>query len=126
MIDRLDRIHIRDLRVRCIIGVNDDERREKQDVAVHITLFADLRRAGETDDIEQTVNYRTIKKDVLAMVEASRFYLLERLAERVAEICLGDERVRRARVLVEKPGALRFARTVAIEIDRERAADEGE
>jgi len=117
---RLDCIHIRDLNVRCIIGVYDEERREKQDVTVNITLFADLRPAGLSDRIEDTVDYATIKKEIVAMVEASSFFLVERLAERVAEICLGDVRVERVRVCVEKPTALRFARTVGVEITRER------
>ncbi len=118
---RLDQIHIRDLTVRCIVGIYPEERREKQDVTINITLFADLRRAGESDNIEDTVDYKSIKKNVLAMTEQSSFFLVERLAERIAEICLENERVLAARVLVEKPGALRFARTVGVEIFRERS-----
>ena len=118
----LDKIHIRDLLLRCVIGIYEEERREKQDVNINITLYADLRRAGQTDRIEDTVDYKAIKKKVIAMVETSSFYLVERLADRVAEICLADERVAQARVCVAKPGALRFARTVDVEIIRERTA----
>jgi dihydroneopterin aldolase/D-erythro-7,8-dihydroneopterin triphosphate epimerase len=117
----LDRIHIRDLLLRCIVGVYERERREKQDVNIQITLYADLRKAGASDRLEDTVDYRAIKKKVVAAVEQSAFLLVERLAERVAEVCLdGDPRVRRVRVIVEKPGALRYARTVAVEIVRDR------
>jgi dihydroneopterin aldolase/D-erythro-7,8-dihydroneopterin triphosphate epimerase len=116
----LDQIHIRDLRLRCIIGVNPEERGKKQDVVINITLHADLRRAGQTDSIEDTVNYKAIKLRVLEAVEASSFALVERLADHVAGICFDDPKVERVRVLIEKPGALRFARTVGVEIVRER------
>jgi FolB domain-containing protein len=116
----LDRIHIRDLQFRCIIGIEEAERREKQDVVVNLTLFADLRKAGHTDRIEDTVDYKTIKKQILAMGESSVFFLIEALAENIAEICLKDPRIQKVRILVEKPAALRFARTVGVEIERGR------
>jgi D-erythro-7,8-dihydroneopterin triphosphate epimerase len=119
----LDRIHIRDLKLRCIIGTDADERRGKQDVEIHVTLHADLAAAGQSDDLADTVDYRSVKKDIVSMVEKSSYLLIERLAERIAEICLAHEGVRRVRVLVEKPGALRFARTVAVEIVRPRGSD---
>ena len=116
----LDRIHIRDLRARCIVGTNPDERVNPQDVVINLTLHADLRRAGASDDIADTVDYRAVKKDVLAMVEASSYQLVERLAERVAEVCLEDRRVKKVEVFLEKPGALRVARSVGVAIARER------
>ncbi len=115
-----DQIFIRDLCFRCIVGVNEDERREKQDVTVQITLDVDLHRAGRTDAIEDTVDYRALKKDVLSMAEQSQFQLVEALAQSIADICLKRHRVRRAVVAIEKPGALRFARTVGVQIVRER------
>ena len=116
----LDQIHIRDLNVRCVLGVYPEERRDKQDVTINLTLHADLRRAGESDDLRDTVDYKAGKKDVLALVESSSYFLVERLAERVAEVCLAHDGVRKVRVHVDKPHALRFARTVAVEIVRER------
>lgn len=116
----LDRIHIRDLRARCIVGTNPDERVNPQDVVINLTIHADLRPAGASDDIADTVDYRAVKKDVLAMVEASSYQLIERLAERIAEVCLAHRGVRQVGVLLEKPGALRFARTVGVEIVRTR------
>jgi dihydroneopterin aldolase/D-erythro-7,8-dihydroneopterin triphosphate epimerase len=116
----MDRIHIRDLALRCIVGVYPEERREKQDVTVNITLHADLRRACKSDRLDDTVDYKRIKKGVVALVEASRFQLVERLAQAVADLCLRDRRVRRVDVRVEKPAALRFARTVDVEISRSR------
>lgn len=113
-----DQIEIRDLLLRTIVGINDDERRERQDVVVNLTLDCDLRRAAETDAIEDTVNYRTVTKRVIELVEGSQFLLVERLAGAIADECLRDRRVTRVRVRVEKPGALRFARSVGVVIER--------
>lgn len=119
----LDRIHIRDLLCRCIVGIFPDERRDKQEVTINITLWADLRKAARSDAIDDTVDYKTVKKNVLALVEASSFNLIERLAQAIADVCLDtDPAVRRVAVTVDKPGALRFARSVAVEIVRERPA----
>ncbi len=115
-----DRIHIKDLFLRTIVGLNPEEREKRQDVLINITLDADLTPPGSSDEIGDAVNYRTIAKRVIKMVEASSFYLVERMAAEVAALCLSDPRVSGARVLVEKPGALRFARSVGVEITRTR------
>ncbi|MDW8099726.1 MAG: dihydroneopterin aldolase [Anaerolineae bacterium] len=115
-----DQIHIADLLLRTVIGINAEERRERQDVLINIVLYTDTRRAGETDDINDAVNYRTLTKQVIHLVENSQFYLIERLAAEIAALCLEDPRVERARVTVEKPGALRFARSVGVTIERDR------
>ncbi len=121
MADRpLDKIHIRDLTCRCIVGTNPDERVKKQEVKLNVTLHADLSRACASDALEDTVDYKQLKLKILEMVESSSFLLVERLAERVAELCLGTPKVKRVNVTVDKPGALRFAQSVAVEITRER------
>ena len=121
--EELDRIHIRDLLLRCVIGIHDWERRERQNVILHITLHVDLRRACKSDNVADTVDYVAVKKRAIAVVEASSFYLVEALAQAAADACLEEPRVQRVDVVVEKPGALRFARTVAVELTREREED---
>jgi dihydroneopterin aldolase/D-erythro-7,8-dihydroneopterin triphosphate epimerase len=116
-----DRIEIRDLLLRAIIGINPDERINRQDVLLNIELDADLRPAARSDDIRDAVNYRTIAKEVIDLVEGSQFQLVETLAEAVAALCLQDERVTRVRVSLQKPGALRFAASVGVTIERTRA-----
>lgn len=116
----MDRILISDLAARCIIGMNEEERREKQDVLINISLYADLMAACKNDRFQDTVDYRSIKKEILKTVESSHYYLVEALAEAVAEICLSDPKVVEVKVKVEKPSALRFARTVGVEINRSR------
>jgi len=116
----MDRILISDLLVRCIIGVHDEERRDKQDVLINVVLSADLRKAGTSNRLEDSVDYRALTKRILSMAENSQFRLVEALAQAVADICLGHPSVQEATVRVEKPGALRFARNVGIEIVRQR------
>lgn len=116
----MDRIYIRDLRLRCIIGIYPDERREKQDVVLNLQLAGDFAGASRTDDIADAVNYKDIKKSVINLVEASQFNLIETLAERVAEQVLKHPKVKEVVVTLDKPGALRFARSVAYEITRTR------
>ena len=115
-----DRIEIRDLLLRGILGINDEERDKKQDILVNLTLFADLRPAGRSDDIADTANYRTITKRVIEHVEQTGRCTVEALAADIARLCLEDPRVTRVRVRLEKPGALRFARSVGVEIERHR------
>lgn len=116
-----DRIQIEDLLLRTIIGINDDERRNRQDVLISITLHVDTTAAGASDDIGDAVNYRTLTKRVIENVEGSSYYLVERMAAAIAWICLQDERVEAVDVGVRKPGALRYARSVGVEIHRTRA-----
>lgn len=119
----MEKIYIRDLGVRCIIGIYPDERREKQDVIINILLEGDLSTAPQTDAIEDTINYKFIKKAIVRMVEESNFNLIETMASRILDICLDDPKVERATVTVDKPGALRFARSVAVEFSRQRNAE---
>ena len=116
-----DQILIKDLLLRTIVGTKADERVNKQDVLINIVLDVDLHAPGLSDDIEDTVNYRTITKDVIQLVESSDYLLVEKLAQEVAEICLADSRVALAEVSVEKPGALRFARSVGVVVRRTQA-----
>ena len=115
-----DRILISDLSARCIIGVHEDERREKQDILISLAITADLSKAGKSDRFEDTVDYRVIKKEILKMVEGSSYHLVEALAEAIADLCLGYRGVLDVQVRVEKPTALRFARSVGVEIRRMR------
>lgn len=113
-----DRIEIKDLLVRGILGVNDWERTNKQDILINVALFADLKAAGESDDLEHTVNYRTVAKTIVDHVESSKRLTAEALAADLAKICLSHSGVDRVRVRVEKPGAVRFAGSVGVMIER--------
>jgi len=116
-----DEIRIDDLLLRAVIGINGEERRDRQDVLISLVLFVDTRTAGRTDDIaDAPVNYRTLTKRLITRVEESEFHLIERLAAEIAGLCLEEPAVERVRVKVTKPGALRFARSAGIVIERGR------
>ncbi len=115
-----DVIEIKDLLLRTIVGINPEERTQIQDVVINLKIETDLRAAGKSDEIDDTLNYRSVCKQIIERVEASRFLLVERLAEEIASICLTHDRVQRVQVSVEKPGALRFARSVGVVITRGR------
>ena len=115
-----DHILIEGLRVSCVIGVNDRERRAKQEIVLDIVLHADLRVAGGSDDIADTVDYGALARSIAEHVAGSSFRLVEALAESVAGVCLADARVTRVHVRIRKPGALSLADSAGVEITRHR------
>jgi D-erythro-7,8-dihydroneopterin triphosphate epimerase len=115
-----DTLFINDLLVRTVLGVSEEERRDRQDVLISLELETDTSAPGQSDELVDAVNYRTISKKVLALAEQAEFHLVERFAEEVARVCLEDVRVRSVSVTMVKPGALRFARSVGICIHRAR------
>lgn len=117
----LDKIVIKDLLLRGIIGFQDWEREKQQDILINLTLFTDMRKAGDSDDPADALDYKRITKAIIAHVEQSDYKLVEALAAAIARICVVDHEAVRAIVRVEKPGALRFSRSVGVEIERERA-----
>jgi dihydroneopterin aldolase len=114
----LDTIFINDLMLSCTIGVFDHERQTKQIVYVTIQLSLDLQAAGKTDDIQDTVNYDDLSLKVTKLVERSNFFLLEALAQAIADTCLKEKRVKQVKVYIEKPKAIPNSRGSAVEIFR--------
>jgi D-erythro-7,8-dihydroneopterin triphosphate epimerase len=112
-------ILVRGLSARTIIGVRPEERAKRQDVVIDLALDV-ATRAGSTDRLEDAVDYKAVKDQVLAYVEGSRHGLLEALAQGIADLCLARPGVRAVEVTVDKPGALRFARSVAVHLRREQ------
>lgn len=113
-----DRLLIRDLRVRAILGVNPDERVNRQDVLINVALDVDTRPAASSDAIADAVNYASLSHDIITLAEGTRYRLVEKLANEIVWLCLDDRRVRRAAVTVEKPTALRYARSVGVQVRR--------
>lgn len=114
------KIRIKNLRLRTVVGIYAWERKEAQDVIINIDLEFDGSRAAETDNIKDTVDYKSLKKHIIKEVEASRFQLLEKLAGHILDIVMSDQKVYRAHVEVDKPNALRFADSVSVECSAER------
>ena len=118
MAHELDRIYIQDLKLSCIIGINEDERLNQQDIIINIIIYAGLARACKSDNIEDTVDYKKIKESIVTMVKNSSYFLIERLADHIAGICLNNPLIKKVTVRVDKPFALTYARTVSVEITR--------
>ncbi len=116
----MDKIFIEDLLVRGVIGVSDRERSQKQDIVISVVMYADINKGAETDDIQYCVNYRTAAKAIIAHVEDTARYTVEALANDIAAICLDMPGVEKVEVKVEKPGAVRFSRSVGVQITREK------
>lgn len=116
----MDKTFIKDLLVRGIIGIRDWERQKAQDILINITVFSDMRRAAETDDIAYCVDYSTLTKLVQSHAETAARLTVEALAQDLAAICLAQPGAQKVIVRVEKPGAVRFARSVGVEIERSK------
>jgi len=116
----MDKMYIRDIEVRCIIGTKPMERKRKQRVDINVVLDCDLRKAGRTDRLEDTVNYKKLKDGIIERIEKSKFFLIEKMADCVARICLETRGVKAATVTVDKPGALTKACSAAVEIRRKK------
>lgn len=114
----MDQIFIKDLLVRGIIGVYDWERNEPQDILINASLFTDIRKAAIDDDIRHSIDYGAVARKLQKHAESAQRLTVEALAEDLARICLEFPGVQKVRVRVEKPGAVRFAQSVGIEIER--------
>ncbi len=116
-----DRIFLRGLAVECLIGFIDWERRVKQTVVIDIELPVDCRGAALTDEVANTVDYKSVAKRIIAFVEGSEFKLVETLAHRTAILILEEFKIQWIRLSINKPGAIRGSRDVGVVIERTRA-----
>ena len=116
----MDTIRITNLRLRTIIGTNDWERKTLQDILINITIEFDAAKPAQSDNLHDTVDYKKITKRIIKFVEASQFFLLEKLTEEVLNLIMEDQKIQAATVRIDKPHALRFADSVALEITRRK------
>ncbi len=116
----MDKVIIKNLLARGIIGVHDWERSRPQNIMINITIFTDTRRAAQTDSLDDCINYSTMSKKLLAHAESVNRLTVEALANDLASVCLEEPGVQKVIVRVEKPGAVRFAESVGVEIERSK------
>ncbi len=121
----MDQVIIKDLLVRGVIGVNPEERDNEQDILINLVLFNDQQRAGETDDLADSVSYSAVANKIAAHVKDVRRFTVEALAADLARLCLEEPGVQRVRVRVEKPHAVLLARSVGVEIERGKLSGDG-
>ncbi len=114
----MDIIFLRGLEIETTIGIYEWEREIKQTVIVDLEMATDIRQAAATDDIQYTVDYKAVAKRLISFVEESDFYLVETLAEKIAELILSEFSVPWVRLSLNKKGAIRGASDVGIILER--------
>ena len=112
-------IKIKNLKIRCIIGINDWEKNHLQDLIINVHMEVDGHQVAKTDNIADTVNYKDIKHRIMDFVEHQKFNLVETLAHRLIKLLMEDKRIKRVIVEIDKPQALRFADSVSITVSSE-------
>ena len=105
----------------CIIGIFDWERKTPQKILIDLEFPADIRRAANTDHINDTLDYKRIAKRILDYVSKSSFQLIETLAEKLADLLLSELGLRSVTLRISKPGALRGSKNVGVEITRKKS-----
>ncbi len=118
----MDQVIIKDLLVRGVIGITERERERPQDILINVVLFTEIARAAETDNIADCVDYSKIAKKLTAHAESVKRQTVEALVTDLARLCLEETGVQGVRIRVEKPGAVRFSRSVGVEIERFRTS----
>lgn len=114
----MDIIYLNDLRIDTVIGIYAWERHLKQTVVLDLEMGTDIRKAGKTDAIEDTLNYKDVAKHIIAYVQDSRFQLIEALAEGIAQVLSQNFHLAWFRLRVSKQGAVRGVRDVGVIIER--------
>ncbi len=115
-----DKIFIQGLRISCVIGTLARERRKKQSVVIDLEFSAPIKRAARRDHLRDALNYQKVAARATAFVSKSRFYLIETLAERLAETLLWEFKLKGLTLRVSKPDAIRNAKNVGVEIFRKK------
>lgn len=116
----MDKIIIKNILARGIIGIRDWEREKEQNILINLELYYETRTPEAPDKIEICVDYSKVTKKVMNLAETAKRFTLEALAEDIAHLCLEDSKVLKTTVRVEKPGAVRFSESVGVEIERSR------
>ncbi len=114
----MDRVFVENLTVETVIGIFDWEREIRQAVSLDLEMEFDIRQAAQTDSIDDTLDYKAVSKRLIRFIEQSEFQLVETLAEKCAAIVLSEFPVRRLRLKLSKPGAVRGSSAVGVIIER--------
>lgn len=116
----MDKIIIRDLLARGPIGISEKERMSPQDILVNAELYTDTRKAAESDSIDDCVNYSTMVKKIIELAAVNKRKTVEAFAQDIADKCLANKNVVKAVIRVEKTSAVRFVKSVGVEIERSK------
>ena len=119
----MDIVFIHDLQVETVIGIYDWERKIRQIISLDIEMATDISKAAKSDDIEDTLSYKTVAKRLIDFVEQSEFELVEALAEKICAIILEEFPVPWVKLTLHKPGAVRGSKSVGVIIERGKRSE---
>ena len=114
----MDIIFLGGLEIKTIIGIYDWERETKQTVVLDIEMAFDITQAAKSDNIKDTLDYKSVSKRIISFVETSQFFLVEKLIEEVASIIRSEFKVPWVKITLNKKGAISGASDVGIVIER--------
>ncbi|MFH1801128.1 MAG: dihydroneopterin aldolase [Candidatus Omnitrophota bacterium] len=114
------KIFVHGLEVSCIIGTLSRERKKKQPLVIDLEFPAPVKRAARRDDLRDALNYQKIAERATAFVSKSRFYLLETLAERLAQALLLEFELKDIALRISKPNAIRNAKNAGVAVFRRK------
>ncbi len=114
----MDIVFIHDLQIETVIGIYDWERKIRQTISLDIEMATDISKAAKSDDIEDTLSYKTVAKRLIEFIEQSEFELVEALAEKICRIVIEEFSVPWVKLTLHKPGAVRGSKSVGVIIER--------
>jgi len=113
-------VSIKNLRLRTIVGIYDWEKKKEQEITINLRVTFDGEKAAKTDDINATINYKSLRNKIIEHIENKDFNLVERIASEIADIALSLSLAEKVWVEVDKPGALRLTDSVSITVERSK------
>lgn len=114
----MDIVFIQDLQIETVIGIYDWERKIRQTISLDIEMATDIRKAAESDNIDDTLSYKDVAKRLIEFVEQSEYELVEALAEEICRIIQKEFSVPWVKLTLHKPGAVRGSKSVGVIIER--------
>ena len=114
----MDIVFIHDLQIETVIGIYDWERKIRQTISLDIEMATDISKAAKSDNIDDTLSYKTVAKRLIEFVQQSEFELVEALAEKICSIVMDEFSVPWIKLTLHKPGAVRGSRSVGVIIER--------
>lgn len=114
----MDIVFIRDLQIETVIGIYDWERKIRQIISIDLDMATDIKKAANSDNIEDTLNYKAVAKRLISFISKSEYELVESLAEKICEIVLSEFNVPWVKLTLHKPGAVSGSKSVGVMIER--------
>ena len=114
----MDIVFIKELCIETIIGIYDWERKIKQVVCIDLELGTEISKASDSDNIQDTIDYKAVAKTVQSFIQISEFLLIEALAEETIKLIFAEFNISYVKGRFSKPGAVTGSKEVGVIIER--------